>query len=151
MPLYAEQLNYWKTGTSSPDTWLERTKAEIQSVGGVVSAEGIVTLEGRSAVLLAFTLGGMPYRINWPVLDIVPRKKRTDAQRKTDERSAKIQAATFLYHDIKARCMVVKIMGATAAFVQYAMLPTGETLAEMGFKGRGAEVPQALLRLTSGG
>lgn len=36
---YAEECNYWKSGTSSPDTWIERTKKLIIGIGGKVQGE----------------------------------------------------------------------------------------------------------------
>lgn len=33
---YAEKLNYWKTCTIAPDTWIEKTKKTIEKFGGRV-------------------------------------------------------------------------------------------------------------------
>jgi len=33
---YAEDMNYWKTGKSGPDVWMERAKVEIIKAGWVV-------------------------------------------------------------------------------------------------------------------
>lgn len=149
--VYAESVNYWKTGTSSPDTWIDKAKDEIRAVGGLVTGTAAMDTEGGGAAFaLLFTLEGENYRVNWPVLPLDTRKRRTPAQLKADERAAKIQAATFLHHDIKAKCMVVKVMGASAAFFQYRMLPTGATVAELGFRGEQVTVPSAMLLLGGG-
>jgi hypothetical protein len=149
--VYAESVNYWKTGTSSPDTWIDKAKEEIRAVGGLVTGTAAMDTEGGGAAFaLLFTLAGDSYRVNWPVLPIDPRKRRTPAQLKADERAAKIQAATFLHHDVKAKCMVVKVMGASAAFLQYRLMPSGTTPAELGFRGEQVIVPPSMLLLGGG-
>lgn len=143
--VYAQDVNYWKTGTTAPDTWIEKAIDEITDVGGFVTGNAFANIGGRQVYSLLFMMGGDEYRVNWPVLPLDPNKRRTAAQIKTDERSARIQAATFLYHDVKAKCMVMKIMGAAAAFMQYRLLPEGSTIAEQGFRGQRVEVPAGLL------
>lgn len=144
---YAEDVNYWKTGQTAAETWLDKAKEAIRDVGGLVTGSAQMETADGAVFALLFTLAGQHYRINWPVLTLRPATRRTDAQRRTDERAAKIQAATFLYHDVKAKCMIVKIMGGAAAFAQYALLPDGTTVAEMGFTGRGVNIPLALQQL----
>jgi hypothetical protein len=46
------------------------------------------------------------------------------------ETAAKRQAATFIFHDIKAKCMTAKVLGARPAFFQYLVLPDGRTTTE---------------------
>lgn len=41
--MYAEDVNYWKTGRSDVDTWIERAKKEIRDVAGVVHGSGSYT------------------------------------------------------------------------------------------------------------
>jgi hypothetical protein len=48
--------------------------------------------------MLEFDLGGERYKVVWPVL---PTKTGKD-------RAARVQAATALYHDVKARCVTLK-------------------------------------------
>lgn len=119
MIVYAEDCNYWKTGQSSFDTWLDKAKAEIKAVGGKVLSEGYGNepSTGRSAFLLSFTLGQDNFKAIWPVL---PSKTK-------NERAARIQAATMLYHDIKNSCVKVKVFGARTAFFHYLMLSDGRT------------------------
>ncbi len=119
--VYAEDVNYWKTGTTAPDTWIDKTKAEIKAAGGKVLSEAFGSDDqGRSAYMLEFTFGGDRFRAIWPVL---PSKTKAD-------RAARIQAATMLYHDVKAKCVNAKVHGVRAAFFQYAVLPDGRTAAQ---------------------
>jgi hypothetical protein len=118
---YAEDVNYWQSSTTSPDTWLGKAKTEILRAGGRPGAELFGNDgQGRSAYMLEFELAGERYRAVWPVL---PSKTR-------NERAARIQAATMLYHDIKARCVAAKVLGGRAAFLTYLLLPDGRTAAD---------------------
>ena len=121
--IYAETINYWKTGQSDPDTWMGKTKRQITALGGTVLAEGFVgePQTGHSAYMLGFEIGGNRYKVIWPVL---PSKSK-------NTRAARIQAATMLYHDIKARCVSSAVLGARAAFFSFLMLPDGRTAAEV--------------------
>jgi hypothetical protein len=120
-PPYAEDLNYWKTGQSSPDTWVDRARGEIRAAGGKPGGDAIASDgQGRAAIWLEFELQGERYRIVWPVL----------ASKTGNQRAARIQAATMLYHDIKARCVAAKVLGARAAFLTFLLLPDGRTAAE---------------------
>ena len=119
--IYAEDINYWKTSSTSPDTWIERAKREIKTAGGTVGNEAYGRdHDGRAAFLLEFTFGSEHFRAVWPVLP----------SRGKEERAARIQSATLLYHDIKAKCVAMKVHGARAAFFQYLMLPDGRTAAQ---------------------
>ena len=134
--IHAEDVNYWKTGKSSADTWLDKAKSEIGRVGGQVLGSGSFTEEttGRSAFMLAFNLDGESFQLKWPVL-----KSKTD-----NMKAARIQAATALYHEVKAACVKVKFLGARSAFFAYLMLPDGRTASEAG-SAELAEVLPALL------
>lgn len=119
--VYAEDVNYWKTGTSAPDAWIDKTKAEIKAAGGKVLKEAFGSDDqGRSAYMLEWTFGADSFRAVWPVL---PSKTKAD-------RAARIQAATMLYHDVKAKCVSAKVHGVRAAFFQYAVLTDGRTAAQ---------------------
>jgi len=76
---------------------------------------------GNSAFLIAFEIGGDQFKVIWPVLPTKTKK----------ERAAKIQAATFLYHDIKAKCLSATILGARMAFFSYLLLSDGRMAAEL--------------------
>jgi hypothetical protein len=121
--VYAEDINYWKTGTTAPDTWIDHAKKEIVSAGGTIGNEAFGRdAEGRSAYMLEFAFSGERFRAVWPVLP---------TRGGANERAARIQAATMLYHDIKAKCVAAKVHGARAAFFQYALLPDGRTAAQL--------------------
>ncbi len=120
--LYAEDVNYWKTGQSSPDTWIDNAKKEITTAGGKVLQEAYGSDDtGRAAYMLQFSFGDETFRAVWPVL-----KSKTG-----NVKAARIQAATMLYHDIKAKAVSAKVHGAKAAFFQYLMLPDGRTAAQI--------------------
>lgn len=120
---YAETVNYWETSRSSADSWIDKAKKEIAQIGGQVIAEafGSEPHTGRSAFMLAFNAGGQQFKIVWPVLNSKTGK----------DRAARIQAATFLYHDVKAKCMVAKVFGVRKAFFEYIMLPDGRVTSDL--------------------
>lgn len=119
---WAEDVNYWQTGKSSPDSWIDKAIKEIASVGGKVlgHAYGSDIQSGRSAYMLQFQLNGEQFKISWPVL---PSRGR-------NQKAAQIQAATMLYHDAKARCVSAKVLGGRAAFLTYLQLPDGRNASE---------------------
>ena len=131
---YAEDVNYWLTGTSSPDTWIERTKREIVAAGGVPLGFAYGEDAGRSAYMLQFRFGNETFRAVWPVL----------TSRAGNEKAARIQAATMLYHDVKARCVSMKVLGARAAFFTYLLLPDGRTAAQLAAPELADMVPKLL-------
>jgi len=119
---YAEDLgHYWKTGSSSPDTWLEMAKKLIREVNGEITAEGFGSIGTQAAYMLAFRINDDKFKVVFPVL--YSRAGNTIA--------AKRQAATMLYHDIKAKCMVASVLGIKAAFFSYLMLPDGRVANEV--------------------
>lgn len=121
--VYADDINYFKTSTVAPDTWIDKAKAEIKAAGGKAGSEAFGRDDtGRAAYMLSFSFGGEQFRAVWPVLPTRSGK---------DERAARIQAATMLYHDIKAKCISAKVHGARAAFFQYLALPDGRTAAQV--------------------
>ena len=119
---YGEDVNYWQTGRSSPDVWIDKTKKLICDLGGRVMMEGFGSepTAGRSAFMLAFEIEGDSFKVIWPVLP-----SKTD-----NEPAARRQAATMLYHDTKAKCLSAVVLGARAAFFSYLMLPDGRTVVE---------------------
>lgn len=135
---YAESVNYWKTGKSSPDTWLEKAKLEIKRVGGVILGSAIVSDEvlNKHAFMLAFRLSDDQFKMMWPVL-----KSKTD-----NVKAARIQAATALYHEVKASCVKVRFLGSRSAFFAYLMLGDGRVAHEMG----GAELMEILPQMLIG-
>jgi hypothetical protein len=120
--LHAEDVgHYWKTSRSSPDVWLDRARREIEKLDGVILREAFGSENsGRAAYMLEFELCGDVFRVVWPVLP----------SRTKNIKAAKVQAATLLYRDIKARCMSAKVKGARPAFFSYLLLPDGRTASQ---------------------
>lgn len=136
--MYAEEVNYWKTSRTSPDVWLEKAKREIAKAGGETLAEGFGSdNSGRAAYMLAFKFSDEHFKAVWPVL---PTKSG-------NERAARIQAATMLYHDVKSRAVAAKVLGVRAAFFSYLLLPDGRTAAEVATP----ELLEAMPKLLTGG
>jgi len=120
---FAEHVNYYQTGHSSPDVWLARATTQIEAAGGAVLTEAFGRdSTGRAAYMLAFQIGPDRFKAVWPVL---PTKKGGN------DLAARVQAATLLYHDVKARCMTAKVLGMRAAFFTYLMLPDGRSATEV--------------------
>lgn len=120
---YAEDIgHYWKTGQSSPDTWLEKARKIIADIGGIIETEGYGSSSGYAAFMLTFSIDGQRFKVIWPVLPIRYGSKEIDARR---------QAATLLYHDIKAKAMTASVMGTRVAFFSYLSLPDGRTASEL--------------------
>lgn len=118
----AEDVNYWKTGKRSPDALLDNASKLIEQVGGHVTGRAMGMSMGASAVMLGFEIDGEQFRIVWPVLVTSSGERDTPA--------ARIQAATFVYHDVKAKCMVAKVLGPRLAFFANLLLD-GRPVAEM--------------------
>ena len=114
---------YWKTSQTAPGTWIERSKGQIEKLGGKVLLEAIGTEPdtGREALLMMFEIEGDKFKVIWPVLE---------AKKKINEKAARIQAATMMFHDIKAKCVSAKVVGARAAFFSYLLLPDGRAVVE---------------------
>lgn len=115
----AEEMNYFKTSQKAPDTWLDKATEEIEEAGGIVRLQAKGFDSGHSAYCMEFELDGQPYRIVWPIL---PCKNG-------NEKAAERQAATMMYHDVKARAMKAKIFGSRTAFFDFMLLPDGRTAA----------------------
>ena len=71
--------------------------------------------------MLAFKIKDQKYKVVWPVLPTYSGK----------EGSAKRQAATLLYHDVKAKAMTASVLGVEVAFFSYMMLPDGRVSNEL--------------------
>lgn len=119
MSEYAEDLNYWKTSKRSADTWIEMAQREIEKAGGLFHGEAFAAdaAGGRAAYVIKFSLAGDDFRITWPVLE----SKSGNGQ------AAKVQAATMMYYDIKARCLSARVLGARVSFMSFLILPDGRT------------------------
>lgn len=139
--IYAETVPYFATSTVSTDAWLDKAKDEIRSVNGKIVGEAFgADGNGRSAFMLAFSIGDEQFRLTWPVL---PSKSGKD-------KAAKIQAATALYHDVKARVVSAKFLGVRGAFFTFLMLPNGRTASETAANEFMTLLPDMTLLLGSG-
>lgn len=119
--VFAEDLNFWRTGRKSSDKWIELAKAQIRNLGGVVLGEGFGSDDsGRAAFMLGFEISGDRFKIVWPVIKSkcgdVPAERR--------------QSATTLYHVVKAKCIEAVIRGPRVAFAGDWLLPNGRTVGE---------------------
>ena len=134
---YAEDINYWKTGQSSPDTWMDKAKKQITNLGGVIFAEGYGSepQTGRAAYMLGFKIGDDQFKIIWPVL----------LSRTKNEKASRIQAATMLYHDVKAKCISAAVLGVRTAFFSFLMLPDGRMVVEVSAPELLESVPRLLV------
>jgi hypothetical protein len=119
--VYAEEVNYWRTSSSSPDTWLDKTIKLIKSIGGEVDRHAIMNTKESSVIFISFSIEGDSYEITFPVL---PCKKESDATLK----SAKVQASTALYHSVKAKIVYAKFLGVRAAFIDNLLLSDGKPI-----------------------
>lgn len=138
MVSYAEEVNYWQSSQTSSDVWIEKAKKEIIRAEGIVRAEGFGSdRQGRAAYMIAFSFEEERFKAVWPVL---PTKTG-------NERAARIQAATMLFHDVKSRCITAKMLGFRAAFFGYWLLPSGQSALEVA----APELVAAIPRLLTGG
>jgi len=111
-----EKLRYWDTGSSSPDTWIDKTIKILKEYGAEFHrrAHGEDMTLGQEAFMLEFSIEGDHYRLVWPVLEPKQEKDRGKARR---------QAATMLHHDVKARIMYATVHGTRNAFLPMLMVP----------------------------
>lgn len=122
---YAEDLNFWKSGTSAPDKWIEDAMRLIENLGGTVLSQAYgEERSGRAAYMINFVIGGEEFRLVWPVLPARSGKL-------ADSLPAKRQAATMLYHDVKTKCLKAAIFGARTAFFDYLVLPDGRMVSQV--------------------
>lgn len=134
---YAEQCNYWKTSKTSPDSWIEKTIGLIERFGGEILASGFGNehMSGRAAYMIRFSVDSETFRIVWPVL----------SSEANDTFSARRQAATMLYHDVKAKCVAAQVLGARVSFFAWVELPDGRPMFQLGNNELLEEVPKMLL------
>lgn len=119
---YAEDIgHYWQTGQASPDEWIERARKLIKELGGTILQEAFGSVDNHAAFMLKFELEDSEFKVVWPVLP--SRSGKTLA--------AKRQAATLLYHDIKAKAMTATVLGNKTAFFSYLMLRDGRAASEL--------------------
>ena len=126
---FAEDLPYFKTSKQAPDTWLNKAAAEVEKAGGEILSEAFGSSGKEQAFMLRFRVGGQTYRMVWPVAEskyeYKPKELRVFAQ------AARRQAATMLYHDVKACCVKARALGFEVAFFAHLELRGGKVASEM--------------------
>ncbi len=125
---FAEELNYWNSSTAGADSWLGKAEDLIRKYGGEVSASGSGMSDGKQAVMLEFQFGDERYRLVWPALK--SKHKGHDETMKF-RRSAMRQAATMVYHEVKAAAVRFRVAGPRFAFFNYLVLPNGQVVGEL--------------------
>lgn len=120
--MFAEDLNYWQTSKSSPDVWVERSRRQLEELGAKIEAEGFgMDGKGRSAYMLGFSIQGDAFKIIWPVMK----------SNKENERAARVQAATMLYHYVKGVALRAVVCGTRDAFFSHILLPDGRVASQV--------------------
>jgi hypothetical protein len=106
--------------------WLDNAVKQLKDHGAtdIVIAQG--GQGGREVFMLQFTLRGMKHKVVWPVLPLSMHVKDTES----NLNAARRQAATSLYHDVKARCVAATRYGDRFGFFQFQLLPDGRTIQE---------------------
>lgn len=132
---YAEEIgHYWKTSQNSPDRWIEKARKQIERLGGKVRAEGFGSADNHEAYMLGFEFDGQKFKIVWPVLPSA----------KGNTLAARRQAATMLYHDVKAKSISASVLGVKSAFFSYLLLPDGRAAHEVAAPGLADKFPKLL-------
>lgn len=114
----AEDVNYWKTSQASADSWIDRITKMLDRHGGRVVSTIIGHKNDMAAIMFVFELDSSMFKIVWPILDTRDGEVNSLAARR--------QAATFIWHDVKARLMNRQVWGGRKAFLAY-LLPEGST------------------------
>ena len=133
----AEEIRYWKTSKSSPDTWIDKTTKLIEDLGGTVvsHAYGKDPASGKRAYMFYFEIEGFHFKVVQRVLD---------SRFSGNELAERRQAVTLMHHDIKAKCLSMRIKGARAAFFEHLLLPDGRTASEASMPELMHDVPQII-------
>ena len=132
---YAEDVNYFNTGRSSPDEILKKAKNVIVGLGGTITSEAFGQQDGRAAYMLSFEITGDHFKIVWPVLN----------SHCGNDIAARRQAATFIYHDCKAKALNAAVLGHRRAFFDNLMLPDGRTAGDLALPELQDSIPKLLV------
>jgi len=132
---YAENMPYWKSGKSQPESWILKAKEEIKAAGGIGIGDGFLDYAGQAAFMLTFRLGEDVFKVMWPVME----SKTGNAL------AARRQAATMLYHDVKAKCVSARVLGVRKSFFSYLVLGDGRVVSDIGTSDLTTEINQYLL------
>ena len=118
---YGDELPYWKTSNSSAESWVSKTIAILAKFGAKEISEGFAASGAFSSYVILFRFGAEQFRIVWPVM-----KYRNPE----DQKSARVQAATLMYHDCKSRAVTAKALGVRTAFIGQLLLADNKTVQE---------------------
>lgn len=136
--MYAEDIgNYWKTGSSAPETILSKAAKEVKKIGGKITTEAFIHQENRAVFVLEFEIGQQKYRAAYPVAEC---KKKSDE----NERAARRQAVTFLFYSVKAKCLDMKLLGAKVAFASWLLVDGRRSVSEIILTQDGDHLPKML-------
>ncbi len=119
---YADDVAYWKTGTSSPDTWIDKTIRVVKELGGVEISQFFG--HGENA-------GGVRTAISHRRRIVSSCLASASNARADDFASAQRQAATLLYHDCKAKAIAASVLGPRNAFIGSLITESGKTVSEL--------------------
>ena len=117
----ANEMPYWKSGTSSPDSWFDKVENLIEKYGGTIHSRVVARSGHNEGIMIGFTIAGESFKLTWPVL---PPKNPNDRL------AATRQAATMIYHDTKARVNRLAIFDPKVVFADWLLLENGRTIAE---------------------
>lgn len=107
MPPYAEDMNYFKTSKKSADAWLDDTVELVESISGKVTDRAIVKKGDREVCFIKWEHNHKTYQFLWETLPV---------KLKGNERAARVQMVTALYHAVKAKVIEAKFRGVDTAF-----------------------------------
>lgn len=135
---FAQDANYWRTGKTSPDVKMDQVAMMITEAGGEVTGVMQGHQDGHAGICINFLIDDHPYRIAWPILPI-------DLKRDSNPAAARIQTATFIFHEVKAIVVKAQVMGLSTACVPYLLLKNGRTVAESSSAQIESNLPATLL------
>lgn len=118
---FGDELPYWKTSKSSADSWVAKTIELLKKLGAKNISEAFASSGGVSSFVIVFHAGDEMFRVVWPVLRVRQPENQT---------AARIQAATLMYHDCKAKAVAAKALGLRTAFIGQLVLPNNCTVQE---------------------
>jgi hypothetical protein len=118
---FGDDLPYWKTSKSPADSWVEKTIELLRKLGATEISEAFASSGGVSSFVIVFRAAGELFRVVWPVLRV---------RKPEDEKAARVQAATLMYHDCKAKAVAAKALGFRTAFIGQLVLPNNCTVQE---------------------
>lgn len=121
--VFAEDVRYWRTRSTSADQALDQAAKLIEGAGGKVMQRGSIMSGASGALALSFSLGDDVFRVVWPILPV--RRPFNGC-----EGVARRQAASFLLAHVKARVSEAEVLGMRTSFLPETVVD-GRTFAEI--------------------